>query len=89
MRMDDPIPTFLHLVKQMVKRFPDLSYIHLVEPRVAGNEDTAPKEGEVCFSNLPTVSTILTAFVSQTTSSALFGARVRSSVPVATPPSLL
>lgn len=89
MRMVDPIPTYLHLVKEMVKRFPDLSYIHLVEPRVAGNEDTPPKEGEVCSIDLLTVPLILTVSVSQMTSSALFGARVRSSVPVATPPSLL
>lgn len=87
--MDDPIPTYLHLVKQMVKLFPDLSYIHLVEPRVAGNEDTEPKEGEVCSFNPLSAPSILIAFVSQTTSSALFGAPVRSSVPVATPPSLL
>ncbi len=35
MRMEDPKPTFSYLVTQIRERFPDLSYIHVVEPRVA------------------------------------------------------
>ncbi|KAL4257046.1 Aldolase-type TIM barrel [Pleurotus pulmonarius] len=35
MRMEDPKPTFSCLVTQIRERFPDLSYIHVVEPRVA------------------------------------------------------
>ena len=39
MRMEDPRPTFTYLVSQAKERFPDLAYLHAVEPRVAGNED--------------------------------------------------
>lgn len=35
MRMEDPKPTFSYLVTQIRERFPNLSYIHVVEPRVA------------------------------------------------------
>ncbi|KAF7421212.1 hypothetical protein PC9H_011733 [Pleurotus ostreatus] len=35
MRMEDPKPTFSYLVTQIRERFPNLSYVHVVEPRVA------------------------------------------------------
>ncbi|KAJ7182994.1 hypothetical protein C8R43DRAFT_868356 [Mycena crocata] len=38
MLMADPAPTFGYLVRQIVERQPELGYIHVVEPRVAGNE---------------------------------------------------
>jgi NADPH2 dehydrogenase len=36
MRMEDPIPTFTHLVETLLTAHPDLSYIHVVETRVDG-----------------------------------------------------
>ena len=39
MRMKDPKPTFAYLVSQAKERFPDLAYLHVVEPRVAGDDD--------------------------------------------------
>jgi NADPH2 dehydrogenase len=33
MRMKDPLPTFSHLVSEIKKRWPDLAYIHVIEPR--------------------------------------------------------
>jgi len=41
MRMEDPLimATFEYLVGQFVQRHPDLAYLHLVEPVVAGNSD--------------------------------------------------
>ncbi|KIY67817.1 FMN-linked oxidoreductase [Cylindrobasidium torrendii FP15055 ss-10] len=38
MRMEDPKPTFAHLVSQIKERHPDFAYIHVVEPRVDGVE---------------------------------------------------
>ncbi|QRV78620.1 U3 small nucleolar RNA-associated protein 22 [Ceratobasidium sp. AG-Ba] len=37
MRMDDPIPTFSCVVKELAKRHSDLAYIHFVEPVISGN----------------------------------------------------
>ncbi|KAG6865076.1 hypothetical protein C0991_005306 [Blastosporella zonata] len=36
MGMSDPKPTFSYVVGELRRRFPDLSYIHLIEPRVNG-----------------------------------------------------
>ena len=36
MRMEDPKPTFAHFVSQAKERFPDLAYLHAIEPLVAG-----------------------------------------------------
>jgi NADPH2 dehydrogenase len=33
MRMKDPLPTFTHLFSEIKKRWPDLAYIHVIEPR--------------------------------------------------------
>ncbi|KAE9404758.1 FMN-linked oxidoreductase [Gymnopus androsaceus JB14] len=38
MKMKDPKPTFQHLVQEIKKAHPTLSYIHVVEPRVEGLE---------------------------------------------------
>ena len=40
MREDEPIPVFTALVEQLVEHHPDLAYLHVVEPRVSGNNDT-------------------------------------------------
>ncbi|KAJ3522062.1 hypothetical protein NM688_g8929 [Phlebia brevispora] len=46
MRMADPIPQFGHLVKELAQGHPSLAYIHVVEPRVSGQEDREVLEGE-------------------------------------------
>ncbi|KAI0075622.1 NADH:flavin oxidoreductase/NADH oxidase [Panus rudis PR-1116 ss-1] len=46
MRMKDPIPTFSYLVQKIAERYPDFAYIHVVEPRVNGNIDREPGQGE-------------------------------------------
>ena len=47
MGMDDPIPTFTYLVKEAVRRHPNLAYLHVPEPGVAGNQDIEIKDGQV------------------------------------------
>ena len=42
--MDDPIPTFSHLIKSLPQ---DLAYLHLVESRINGNADVAENKLEV------------------------------------------
>lgn len=44
--MDDPVPQFTCLVKELNKRFPNLAYLHFVEPRIMGFEDIEPTEGD-------------------------------------------
>ena len=39
MGMEDPKPTFAYFVSQAKERFPDLAYLHAVEPRVSGIDD--------------------------------------------------
>ena len=39
MRMEDPKPTFTYYVSQVKERFPNLAYLHAIEPRVAGADD--------------------------------------------------
>jgi len=39
MKMSSPVPQFQYLVEQLASRHPGLSYVHFVEPRVAGYED--------------------------------------------------
>lgn len=39
MRMEDPMPTFSYVVKELAKRHTDLAYIHFVEPVVSGDSD--------------------------------------------------
>ena len=48
MRMKDPVPQFSHVVSELATRYPNLAYIHAVEPRVDGIEDAAgvPPVGE-------------------------------------------
>ena len=37
--MKDPIPTFSYIVKRLVAEYPDLAYLHLIEPGVHGYLD--------------------------------------------------
>ncbi|CAG8604738.1 4150_t:CDS:2 [Acaulospora colombiana] len=47
MRMKDPIPTFEYLIQELHDGFPQLAYIHLVEPRIAGDKDGREKDPEI------------------------------------------
>ncbi|KAJ6601082.1 hypothetical protein DFH09DRAFT_1020338 [Mycena vulgaris] len=38
MHFEDPKPTYAHLVTQLRERYPELAYLHVVEPRVDGTE---------------------------------------------------
>ncbi|KAF8754791.1 oxidoreductase [Rhizoctonia solani] len=42
MRMKDPIPTFSYVLRELLKRHPDLAYVHFVESVVAGDGDADP-----------------------------------------------
>ena len=47
MRMPDPIPTFSALATRLRDSYPDLAFLHVVEPRIAGGlESTAPVDDE-------------------------------------------
>jgi NADPH2 dehydrogenase len=46
MRMDDPVPTYTYLVEKIKQEFPDLAYLHVIEPRVNGAEDREPAKHE-------------------------------------------
>ena len=37
--MTDPIPQFSHFVSALKERQPNLAYLHVIEPRVSGNQD--------------------------------------------------
>jgi NADPH2 dehydrogenase len=37
--MEDPVPQFSHLISSLRDAHPDLAYIHVVEPRTAGDKD--------------------------------------------------
>jgi NADPH2 dehydrogenase len=40
--MKDPIPTFSYVLHELVKRYPELAYVHFVESVVAGDGDADP-----------------------------------------------
>ncbi|KAK0199331.1 hypothetical protein DFS33DRAFT_1268691 [Desarmillaria ectypa] len=42
--MKDPIPTFSYFVSKIKEKHPDLSYIHVVEPRIDGAETRNPED---------------------------------------------
>ncbi|GLB35701.1 putative nadh flavin oxidoreductase nadh oxidase [Lyophyllum shimeji] len=39
MGMEDPIPQFSHFVSTLKRKHPNLAYLHVVEPRISGNDD--------------------------------------------------
>ncbi|CAE6505959.1 unnamed protein product [Rhizoctonia solani] len=51
MRMKDPIPTFSYVLHELVKRHPDLAYVHFVESVVAGDSDADPAHNSNAESN--------------------------------------
>jgi NADPH2 dehydrogenase len=40
MREKNPVPTFSYIIEQLRDHFPQLAYLHLIEPGVQGNADT-------------------------------------------------
>ncbi|KAI0742950.1 NADH:flavin oxidoreductase/NADH oxidase [Daedaleopsis nitida] len=46
MRMVDPIPTFTYLVSRLATAHPNLGFLHVVEPGLAGGSDIEPQPGE-------------------------------------------
>ncbi|KIJ65338.1 hypothetical protein HYDPIDRAFT_27361 [Hydnomerulius pinastri MD-312] len=46
MKMADPRPTFSYLVNALRDTHPNMAYVHVTEPRVAGNADIDTIEGE-------------------------------------------
>ncbi|KAJ6581828.1 hypothetical protein B0H19DRAFT_928954 [Mycena capillaripes] len=46
MHFDHPKPTFSYLVTQLRDRYPELAYLHVVEPRADGTETVEVKEGQ-------------------------------------------
>ena len=46
MGMEDPKPTFSYFVSQAKERFPELAYLHAIEPRVAGIDDRESSDGD-------------------------------------------
>jgi NADPH2 dehydrogenase len=45
-RLEDIHETFGYLATELKARFPEMAYLHLVEPRASGLEDAEVKEGE-------------------------------------------
>lgn len=56
--MDDPIPTFSHVLHELVKRHPNLSYVHFVEPP----EPTPTTEGQAHDTGSVTVCSFCTSY---------------------------
>ncbi|KAF8868497.1 hypothetical protein BD779DRAFT_982686 [Infundibulicybe gibba] len=46
MGMPDPLPQFTHLITALAHAHPDFAYIHLVEPRAAGDNDRTSSSHE-------------------------------------------
>ena len=47
--MKDPVPTFTYLISRLAEEHPNLAYLHLIEPWVAGNADQGVNPAEVVF----------------------------------------
>ncbi|KAJ7439987.1 NADH:flavin oxidoreductase/NADH oxidase [Mycena latifolia] len=45
MHVEDPKPMYTHLVTELRDRYPELAYLHVIEPRVDGNMTVEIKEG--------------------------------------------
>ena len=44
MRMVDPLLQFNHLIHELARCFPKLAYLHVIEPRVIGEETRDPND---------------------------------------------
>ncbi|KAF9479076.1 FMN-linked oxidoreductase [Pholiota conissans] len=51
MGMKDPIPQFTYLIQALKDQYPDLAFLHLVEPRIAGSGDADKSHAQVPESN--------------------------------------
>ena len=51
MGMSDPLPQFTHIVQALKDQHPDLAYLHLIEPGVAGAADADETRATVHQSN--------------------------------------
>ncbi|KAF8997296.1 hypothetical protein BDQ17DRAFT_1248809 [Cyathus striatus] len=51
MRMKDPIPQFAHFVSTLKHAQPDLAYVHVIEPRIAGHEGDVHDLNNLHFGN--------------------------------------
>lgn len=49
--MKDPIPQFTHFLTTVKQEFPNLAYIHVIEPRVSAGEDYNVREEKPHASN--------------------------------------
>ncbi len=49
MRMDDPVPTFTYVVKQLKDRYPKLAYLHTITPLAPANQ--GPEDPSVRLSH--------------------------------------
>lgn len=49
MRIDDPQPTYSYLVGRLSDSYPELAYIHVVEPRLQSNGEYPPNEASAIF----------------------------------------
>lgn len=47
MLMEDPVPTYTHIVRKLAERHPSLAFLDLVEPGVKGAGDGDTIEGQV------------------------------------------
>ncbi|KAF8959966.1 hypothetical protein BDZ97DRAFT_1666517 [Flammula alnicola] len=51
MGMENPIPQFAHLVQSLKNAYPQLAYLHLVEPRISGATDAEEHNDRLTESN--------------------------------------
>ena len=84
--MKDPKPQFSYVSENIKKNHPDFAYVHVVEPRVSGQQDRAVEEGEVSGSSAYVHPRMLTCpdgtktMSSRMTSSVKYGRQSLSSV---------
>jgi NADPH2 dehydrogenase len=46
MKLKDPVPQSTYIVEQLKDRFPNLAYLHLIEPIASGDPDFADKSND-------------------------------------------
>lgn len=51
MGMSDPVPQFSHLVRSLREMHPDLAFLHMIEPGIAGSGDATNTRAHVRESN--------------------------------------
>jgi len=61
MKMDDPVPQFSYLINSLRDTYPNISYIHFVEPPLSEEGNQAPPDANDVFRSLWAPRPILTA----------------------------